>query len=221
MQANAPTEAPKPEFVIRVHLTDGSVESFAAVDEDEARRIWEAVEPARLFTQQRLVLAGEHFKSVFVCSQILRVDFLNEIFDCWQFPGGYADVVELSEVEFREHARLDRPDLMARRSQPTPVGDLLVSFLKLCMMGGRPVFVMTEFPVKLPVENRSVVQFLLSKSGFHMRLRGGGAGVVNLANLAGFTVYPGVAQVPSDTWFVEPILNRPHQQEVTPLWPNP
>jgi hypothetical protein len=30
----------KPAFVIRVHLTDGSVESFAQSDEAEARKLW-------------------------------------------------------------------------------------------------------------------------------------------------------------------------------------
>ena len=73
------------------------------------------------------------------------------------------------------------------------------------MAGGKPLFLMVEFPVKLPAENYSFMNFLLSKGSFHMRLRGGGIGVVNLAHLAGYTVYPGVAQVPADTWFAEPI----------------
>src|SRR5580704_1091518 len=173
MKQNVKTEPTKPEFVIRVHLTDGSLESFAVVNKTEAQRIWEAVDPSRLYAQPRLVIAGEHYKSVFVTAQILRVDFLNEIYQCWAFPGGYADVVELSESEFKKHAHLDRPELMAKRKQPTPVGDLLVSFLKLYMTGGKPLFLMTELPVKLPAENQSFMQFLLSKGGFHMRLRGG------------------------------------------------
>jgi hypothetical protein len=49
------------------------------------------------------------------------------------------------------------------------------------------------------------MRFLLSKTGFHMRLPGGGVGVVNLAQLVGYTVYPGVAQVPSDLWEAEPV----------------
>jgi hypothetical protein len=208
MKANAKTESPKPEFVVRVHLTDGSTDSYKVVDEVEARRIWDAVEPARLFAQPRLILAGEHFKSVFVTSQILRVDFLNEIYDCWAFPGGYADVVELSESEFKKNAHLDRRDLMVKRDQSIPVGDPLVSFLKLFMTGGKPLFLMKELPMKLPVENQSFMQFLLSKGGFHMRLRGGGTGVINLAHVAGFTAYPGVPQVPSDTWFAEPLLQK-------------
>jgi hypothetical protein len=66
---------------------------------------------------------------------------------------------------------------------------------------------MVEFSVKLPVENQSFMRFLLSKTGFHMRVRGGGVGVVNLAQLVGYTVYPGVAQVPGDAWSAEPITD--------------
>lgn len=189
---------------IRIHLKDGSIESFAQSDKIEAQKLWDKIEPSRLFAQSRLVLAGEYSKSVFVTEQILRVDFIQDTYECWQFPGGYSDVIELSEEEFRKHAHLDQPELMAKREQPTPVGDLLVSFLRLSMAGAKPLFLMIEFPVKLPAENQSSMQFMLSKSGFHLRLRGGGIGVVNLAHLAGYTIYPGVAQVPADTWLVEP-----------------
>jgi hypothetical protein len=58
--------------------------------------------------------------------------------------------------------------------------------------------------VKLPVENQSFMRFLLSKGSFHMRLRNGGVAVVNLANLVGYTVYPGVADIPADAWLIEP-----------------
>jgi hypothetical protein len=212
MKTNALRESRKPALAIRVHLTDGSVESFAQTDEAEAQKLWQKIEPSRLFAQSRLVLAGEYSKSVFVTVQIVRVDLIQESNECWDFPGGYSDIVELSEAEFRKHARLDQPGLMARRNQPTPVGDLLVSFLKLRFAGGAPLFLMIEFPVKLPVENQSFMQFFLSKGEFHMRLRGGGIGVVNLANLLGYTVYPGVAQIPADTWLAEPVLDKARKQ---------
>jgi hypothetical protein len=202
-------EAPKKRsFAIRVHLTDGAVESFAPTSEAEAKKLWDQIEPSRLFAQSRLILAGEHSKSVFVTAHVLRVDFIQNAYECWKFPGGYADVVELSEADFRRRTNLDRPERMAKREQPTPVGDLLVSFLKLHIAGAKPIFLMIEFPVKLPAENNSFMQFLLSKGGFHMRLCGGGFGVINLAHLAGYTIYPGVALVPADTWFVEPLLNE-------------
>jgi hypothetical protein len=205
MKIKSRRKSQKPAFAIRVHLTDGSVESFAQTDKVEAQKLWDKIEPSHLFAQSRLVVAGEHSKSVFVTAHILRVDFIQETYECWKFPGGYSDVVELSEDEFKKHAHLDRPELMAKREQPTPIGDLLVSFLKLHITGAKPLFLMIEFPVKPPAKSQSFMRFLLSKGGFHLRLRGGGIGVVNLSHLSGYTVYPGVAQVPADTWLAEPL----------------
>ena len=201
-------ELRKTTFAIRIHLTDGSTSSFAPTNEAEARELWEKIEPSSLFTQSRLVLAGKYSKSVFATAHVLRVDFIQDTYECWKFPGGYSDVVELTKAEFRELAHLDQVEFMAKREQPTPVGDLLVSFLKLHLIGAKPLFLMIEFPVGLPAENQSFMRFMLSKGGFHLRLRGGGIGVVNLAHLAGYTVYPGVAHVPADTWFVEPFQNN-------------
>ena len=192
-------------MLIRVYLTDGSVESFTQPDEARAKALWDSLDPMRLFAQQRVVIAGAASKSVFVGSEIVRIDFVQQFCPCWQFPQGYSDIVDLAEADFRKNAHLDRPELMAKREQHTPVGDLLVSFLQLRFKGAAPLFLMAEPSVKLPAENQSFMRFFLSKTGFHLRLRGGGVGVVNLANLVGYTVYPGVAQVPADTWMAEPV----------------
>src|SRR2546426_756199 len=208
MKTNPSQSSSKPVLTICFHLTDGSVHSFVQPDDAMARKIWESVDPARLFARPRLIIGSEHSKAVFVSAEVIRVDFVQDAFQCWEFPGGYSDIVELSEAEFREHARLDRPAQMTKREQPTPVGDLLVSFVKLQMRGGRPLFVMVEIPVKLPAESQSFMQFMLSKASIHMRLRGGGIGVLNLANLAAYTVYPGVAQIPADSWLAEPMPTK-------------
>src|SRR5882672_7626833 len=205
MKTDSQTKTPKPAMTIRFHLTDGSTHSFVQPDDTAARKLWDCVDAARLFARPRIVIGSEHSKAVFVSAETVRVDFVQDSFQCWQFAGGYSDVVELSEEEFREHARLDQPAQMTKREQPTPAGDLLVSFVKLQMRGSRPQFVMVEIPVKLPVENQSFMQFMLSKGSVHMRLRGGGIGVLNMANLAAYTVYPGVAQIPADAWIAEPV----------------
>jgi hypothetical protein len=202
---NTSQNSGSPAMILRIHLSNGTVESFIQADEATARKTWEAIDPVRLFAQQRVVIAGANSKSVFVSSEIERIDFVQHFCPCWEFPQGYSDVVEISEADFRKHAHLDQPELMPKREHPTPVGDLLVSFLKLQFRSIAPLFLMSEFSVNLPADNQSFMRFLLSKTGFHMRLRGGGVGVVNLAQLAGYTVYPGVAQVPSDTWPAEPL----------------
>jgi hypothetical protein len=209
MTTNPQTDLSK-SLTIRFHLTDGSVHSFTQPDAAINEKLWDAIEPSRLFVHQRIVVGSEHSKSVFVSAEIIRVDFFHTSFQCWEFPRGYSDIVELSEEEFRKHARLDEPSLMRKRDCPTPAGDPLVSFIKLQMRGGQPLFVMVEAAAKLPAESQSFMQFMLSKAAVHMRLRGGGIGVVNLANLAGYTVYPGVAQLPADSWLAEPVPNMPH-----------
>ena len=198
------TQAQTPAMAIRVYLVGGVVEAFVQTDQAKAEIDWKNIDLGRLFTQQRIVIAGTNSKSVFVCSEIVRIDFARQVFGCWQFSEGYSDVVEMSETDFRRNVHLDQPKLMAKRETPTPVGDPLVSFLKLHLRNSPPIFLMVEFPVKLPAENQSFMRYMLSKSAFHMRLRNGGVAVVNLATLTSYTVYPGVAQIPSDAWLAEP-----------------
>src|SRR5712671_6488914 len=116
----------KPPLTIRFHLTDGSVHSFTQTDTTINEKLWDAIEPSRLFMHQRIVVGSEHSKSVFVSAEIIRVDFFHASFQCWKFPGGYSDIVELCGEEFRKHARLDEPSLMRKRDCPTPPGDPLV-----------------------------------------------------------------------------------------------
>src|SRR5947209_10222880 len=105
MTMNTESNELKAALTIRFHLTDGSVHSFVQTDDAVARKLWEGVDPARLFARPRIVIGSEHSKAVFVSAEIVRVDFVQDSFQCWQFAGGYSDVVELSEEEFREHAR--------------------------------------------------------------------------------------------------------------------
>src|SRR2546427_4824830 len=77
----------KPTLTIRFHLTDGSIHSFVQTDDAAARKLWEGIDPARLFARPRIVIGSEHSKAVFVSAETLRVDFLHHSFQCWEFPG--------------------------------------------------------------------------------------------------------------------------------------
>ena len=72
------------------------------------------------------------------------------------------------------------------------------------MRGGSHVYLMNEALIKLPSESQSYMQRLLSRGTLGVRLAGGGQGFLNLANLIGYSVYPGVAEVPADTWMAWP-----------------
>ena len=72
----------KPPLTIRFHLTDGSVHSFSQADATIYQKVWDAIEPSRLFMHQRIVVGSQHSKSVFVAAEIIRVDFLHQSFQC-------------------------------------------------------------------------------------------------------------------------------------------
>ena len=189
-----------PPLEIRFQFVDGSVANFFQSDPEIAENIWSRINVAHLFTRPRIVVADDYSKSVFLASQINRIDFVFEGSDFSKIPNDHAELVELSEEDFRERVPLDDLARLERRVQPRRVGDLLVSFLQLRMRGGSHGYLMNETLIKLPVDNHSFMHRLLSGGSYSIRLQGGGQGFLNLSNLLGYTVYPGVPEIPSDSW---------------------
>jgi hypothetical protein len=202
------TSSTRPALEIRLQFVDGSDETFIQHDTEVAKNILQRIHPALLFSQTRILVADDYSKSVFVCSHINRIDFLFKGDGFSHIPWDHADIVELTEEEFRKRVPSNDPSRLQKRKQPRRVGDLLVSFLNLRMRGGSHVYLMNEILVKLPVESHSYMQRLLSKGTLVIRLASGGQSVLNLANLISYTVYPGVAEVPEDTWIAQPGLNN-------------
>jgi hypothetical protein len=194
----------RPALTIRLQFVDGTGETFTQPDRKAAEGILQQTSPFHLFTQSRIVLADDYSKSVFVCSQINRVDFFFKGDSFSHLPEDHADLVEITEAMFHQHVPLEDPSRLEKRAQHRTVGDLLVSFHNLRMRGGSHVYLMKETLVKLPAESQSYMQRYLSKNTLGIRLPCGGKSFLNLANLIGYSVYPGVPEVPSDTWMVQP-----------------
>jgi hypothetical protein len=194
----------RPALEIRFQFVDGSEEMFIQPEAEAADNILRRITPAHFFNQSRIVVADDYSKSVFICSQINRVDFVFKGDSFSHIPADHADLVELTEAEFRKHVPLNNPSRLDKRAQHRRVGDLLVSFHNLRMRGGSHVYLMKETLVKLPAESQSYMQRFLSKGVLGVRLSAGGQSFLNLANLIGYTVYPGVAEVPADSWIAQP-----------------
>lgn len=189
-----------PALEIRIHLVDGSSESFVQTNARVAEIIRNRTCFSNVFAQSRLVVADDYSKSVFVCSQINRIDLRFNDSGVSRLPPDHVELIELTEAEFRSHVPLHDSARLEKREQRRRVGDLMVSFLHLRMRGGSHIYLMDEAVVKIPAESLSYMQHLLSKGIFYIRLPGGGQGLLNLQNLIGYTAYPGVSEVPSDTW---------------------
>ena len=194
----------RPALEIRFHFVDGSKKTFITANSEAAEAIRDRINLANVFHQTRIVVADDYSKSVFVCSQINRVDFLFNGSGFSIIPPDHADLVELTKAEFDQCVPMNDPTLLQKRDHRRQVGDLLVSFLHLRLRGGSHVYLMNEIVVKLPAENHSFMQLLLSNGTYGMRLREGGYGLLNLQNLIGYTVYPGVPELPADTWMAQP-----------------
>jgi hypothetical protein len=197
------TPRSRPALEIRFHFVDGSRKTFIQPDAEVAESIRHQTNLANLFNQTRIVVADDYSKSVLVCAQINRVDFVLNDLEFSKIPPDYADLVELTEAEFRQCVPINDPALLQRRDRRLKAGDLMVSFLDLQMAGGSHVYLMREAVAKLPAESQSFMQRLLSKGTYGIRLSKGGYGLLNLQNLVGYTVYPGVPELPADTWMAQ------------------
>jgi len=65
----------RPALEVRLQFVDGSEEIFIQSDTEAAGKILHRINPAHLFSQSRIVVADDYSKSVFVCSNINRIDF--------------------------------------------------------------------------------------------------------------------------------------------------
>jgi hypothetical protein len=193
-----------PALEIRFQFVDGSMQKFIQPDAESANLIQRRAVSSNLFAQSRIVVADDYSKSVFVGAQINRVDLVFPGLEFSKIPSDYADLVELTDAEFHQCVPMHDPALLQRRDRRLKAGDIMVSFLHLRMMGGSHVYLMREAFAKLPAESQSFMQRLLSRGTYGIRLREGGYGLLNLQNLIGYTVYPGVPELPADTWMAQP-----------------
>jgi hypothetical protein len=152
MNARPPKRAStRPALEIRFRFVDGSKETFIQTDVEVAEELRHQINLSSLFRQSRIVVADDYSKSVFVCSEINRIDFVSDCLGFSRIPPDHADLVELTEAEFNRHVPLDQPDRLERRKKRRQVGDLLVSFLRLRMRGGSKIYLMNETVIKLPM----------------------------------------------------------------------
>jgi len=198
----------KSALEIRIHGLDGTVESFVQLEPTLADHIMDGVQPGRLFCLDKVVIAGDHSLTAFVPSRLVRIDFIQEGLACWGFPAGIVDAIELSQEEFRDRAHLNDVENLEKRNQVREPGEFAVGFVDLEMVGGLHLFLAVEFLVGLPAERMQRFNLLLSAPSVHFRMRQGGIGTLNLANLVRFTLYPGPPQAPSNAW---PAHHKPNR----------
>jgi hypothetical protein len=68
------------------------------------------------------------------------------------------------------------------------------------MTGGSRIFLAAKIKVGLPAERLQRLRTLFSAAAVHFRMPQGGTAILNLKNLARFTLNPGPDVTPIDAW---------------------
>jgi hypothetical protein len=188
---------------IHVHSTDGLVSRFQQTDAEAARKLFGQFQPGRIFAQPHLIVAGGTSMSVFPTAAVARVDLVMDGFPEWPFYHGVSDVQEITEEQFRERYRPERYSAGLAR---TP-GAAMAVFGEIELANGERIFVEVQIQVepRLPVEQGLFIQQILSAHSLYARRRGGGAVVLNPANIVRLTFHPGPPETPPNALCATPL----------------
>ncbi len=189
---------PTQNLQIYIHTVDGSIETFTQSEAGLMNRILNEFQPARIFNQEKIIIAGDNSLTSFPVHQIVRIDLVSENLSHWIIPQGIADAVELTETEFQ--ALLQNPELHDRWGQARTQETSVVTFLDLEMAGQKQLFLAMEIAIEAQAEPPDAIPFLLTAPTLCFRMRTGGIAALNLANLTRLTFFPSPQPAPAAAW---------------------
>lgn len=184
---------------IRIHLTNGNVESFVQSDHAAIRQILDNLQPQKIFSQRNLILAGSFSMTAYACSAITMVELVMDGFPEWPFPHGTKDIREITKDEFWERYRPGQDEKFVRE-QPRKVGETQVGYSELELTSGKHIYSEVQAEVSPQLDRIHYINQLLSASCVFARRHGGGVTLVNMANVARFGFHPGPPETPKTAW---------------------
>lgn len=177
---NQPTQS----LQIRVHGIDGSLATFAQNDPDLVNRTLGEFNPARIFTQTKISIAGNHSVTTFIPPLITRIDLITDRLSVWDFLFAIGALLELTETKFQEFVDGWQRQSHRRSSDDFPI------FLEIEMVDGQRLFLWMDIVAGLPDDRLLRIYSLLKKRSIIFGLCAGGIGILNPANMVRFLVYP-------------------------------
>ena len=184
---------------IRIHLTNGNVETFEQGDPAAIAEIFAKTLPQKIFTPRNILLAGSYSLTAYASAAIAMIELVADEVPQWSFPLGIREIRELSKEEFWERYRPGK-DHRFVREQPRTVGEAMVSYVELELASGNHLYCEVHAEVGLQPDRLHHINQLLSASCVFARRRGGGFTLVNMANVARFGLHPGPPEAPKTAW---------------------
>ncbi len=182
---------------IQIHQVDGSVTTFTQSEAGLADLVMNDLQPARIFHQEKLTIAGSHSVTTFISSLVTRVDLITGQLSVWDFPFVIGALLELTETEFREFLFSQKP-----LGQTRPPGDYPL-FLEIEMINGQRSFLWMEVIAGFPADLLPRACSLLKERNLIFGLRPEGIGILNPATIARCAVHPDPSSGSVDAWHAE------------------
>jgi len=169
---------------IRVYLLDGSTQTFIQTDPGAIEHTLTELHPASIFSQDRATIAEDGAAVSIVLPLITRIDLMTERLSVWDFPFVLGAPMEISEAEFQQGLLSLHEWEQPSSSKARPV------FLELEMVDGQCVYLWIEVVAGVSLARLGKIHSLLTDRRLVFGLRIGGIGLLNLSNLAHFSVHP-------------------------------
>ncbi len=150
---NHPTQS----LQIRIYGIDGTVATFTQTDPDVVNRTLGEFNPARILTQTKITIAGNHSVTTFIPPLITRIDLITDRLSVWDFPFAIGALVELTETEFHKFLHDLQRRVQIRTSDDFPV------FLDIQMVNGQRLFLWMEIIAGSPVDRLLRIYSLLKE----------------------------------------------------------
>jgi hypothetical protein len=172
----------KPAFLeIRVHAIDGSARTISQSDAELAERALQELDPAQLFSHDRITIADGDVEITFVPPLIARIDLVTDRLSVWDFPFVLGAPVEITEAEFTEGVE------GLHEWKESSSGEMPV-FLEIEMLDGERLFLSMRVVAGLPSACLKRVHSLFKERRLIFGLQTNGIGILNHSNVVGFSV---------------------------------
>ncbi|MBX7247034.1 MAG: hypothetical protein K1X53_16165 [Candidatus Sumerlaeaceae bacterium] len=178
---------------VQFYLTNGKVARFTV----ETGWIMENVHPNKLFSQPQIVVATPSSLAAFPSHHVALVDIATERQLGWAFPPEVSDIRLVSVEYFLEQTQNIRTD----RPEPPKAGESAKGHVVAELAGVEPLHLEYSTIVRGKLDQRMVVNQLLSQPALLARREDDkGMTLLNIANLARLTFYPGPPERPTTAW---------------------
>ena len=197
---------------IILHLTSGRRVRFLQDDPDEAVKLLGRIHPERIFEAANLMIAGGNALAVYPCATIERIDFGLDGPTEWTWSRGITDVVQIAREEWERYYRPFDPAFVPPSPEKIAGSQSLYSAFELA--SGGMMYSKVRFDAASEEDTEPITpddfgmrlgSLFTGPSLYSRRPGGGGATLVNPANIVRFVFCPLPMQTPPAAWHARPI----------------